>query len=521
MSIKKITNSQTEASLEARIRPVLRNAFPWLKDEDIKHQETFSIKFGRNNITINGIESSKSQARSDIIIYTKGKPLAILELKRPGCNLTTADEEQGLSYARMHSPMPPLVILTNGGKTKILATYTGVEWKPDTPSETEMAQLINSIGKIAEQDIKQAVDTLLGPDSNLWMSFVNTTTKITLSEQTGKISDLSYPFTTEFNIPRESTEKVLSALDGPKKIVIIDGPPLVGKSNIVYELAVRIQNSADLAMLFIEADSGESHGVFQNLANIFSQELGFTFSKDDIMTWLRRLSNSTGPKLILAIDGIGPQKNEVRRDIETLANQQFGSRIKIILTCDDTISNKLTKKENSEKPTGIGRCATKINVEVLNDSEYSNALKVLYKNNISLMLGAHRSPEFRQPSILRALAASTIDANNDHEALISELPSLLGPELLLYTRQNYKEAHDLRNLYQDICEAVVADYIDSKRSTSLSLASISTFMIRRKELLQHIDHSLLKELLDTGLVKMSSTENNQSIIIIQRPQLLA
>ena len=41
-----------------------------------------------------------------------------LELKRPGSLLTTDDDEQGLSYARMLHPRPPLVVVTNGQATR-------------------------------------------------------------------------------------------------------------------------------------------------------------------------------------------------------------------------------------------------------------------------------------------------------------------------------------------------------------------------------------------------------------------
>jgi type I site-specific restriction endonuclease len=45
------------------------------------------------------------------------KPLAVLEVKRPGLELTDSDGAQGLSYARQMEPMPPLLVITNGATT--------------------------------------------------------------------------------------------------------------------------------------------------------------------------------------------------------------------------------------------------------------------------------------------------------------------------------------------------------------------------------------------------------------------
>ena len=56
------------------------------------------------------------RAALDILLELDGRPLAILELKKPGEALDTSVSRQGLSYARLISDyqMPPLVITSNG-----------------------------------------------------------------------------------------------------------------------------------------------------------------------------------------------------------------------------------------------------------------------------------------------------------------------------------------------------------------------------------------------------------------------
>lgn len=114
MSINKLTTHPTEADLEAEIHHALKAAFPWLKQEELRHQTRFVFKFGRSTVEVDGASASKVEARSDVLIYHRDNPLAVLELKRSGIALTENDDSQGLSYARMLFPHPPLVVGKDG-----------------------------------------------------------------------------------------------------------------------------------------------------------------------------------------------------------------------------------------------------------------------------------------------------------------------------------------------------------------------------------------------------------------------
>jgi type I site-specific restriction endonuclease len=75
---------------------------------------------------VGGEPVSRIESRSDVLVSHNGKPLAVLELKRPGQALTESDEKQGLSYAALLHPPPPLVVVTNGSDTRILDSYSGL-----------------------------------------------------------------------------------------------------------------------------------------------------------------------------------------------------------------------------------------------------------------------------------------------------------------------------------------------------------------------------------------------------------
>ena len=171
MTTKIITKGPTEADFEEKIGAAVRKTFPWLPGNELKHQLQFSFTIGRATVEIDGMATT-AQGRTDILVYAHGKPLAVLELKRPGLALTLDDEAQGLSYAKVLTPSFPLVVLTNGDETRKLATYSGEAWEPDTPSEAEFAKLVAAAGRAATGDLKQAVSTLMGSSPAVWLHAV-------------------------------------------------------------------------------------------------------------------------------------------------------------------------------------------------------------------------------------------------------------------------------------------------------------------------------------------------------------
>jgi hypothetical protein len=300
--ISKLTQGPTEADLETRIRETLKSSFPWLDPESIRHQTKFSFTFGRSNVEIDGGTVSRHEARADILLSHKDKPLAILELKRPGVKLTSADREQGLSYARMLHPRPPLVVVTNGAETQFFETHTAEPWQPQEPSEQEVAKLLTAASEIAAADMKHAMDVLLGPHSEVWAQAVRSASRDLITEMTGSLENSLQPFAENFAIPRSASNTAIAAVQ-TSKLVIVEGPPLSGKSNVLREMVSKTATSEDLALLYLEAEPGGA-GVLQRLANVLSETLGWQVNRDEVRHWLRNLSVSSGPSLVIVLDGI-------------------------------------------------------------------------------------------------------------------------------------------------------------------------------------------------------------------------
>ena len=150
MPAKQLTTSPTEADLEASIHHAVAQAFPWLARGSIRHQTRFAFSFGRKKIEVDGAEVSRAESRSDIILYNGERPLAVLELKRAGVPLTADDDAQGLSYARVLNPSPPLVVVTNGNDLHIVETHGGKKWAATVPTEQEFQALVANVNGCQE-----------------------------------------------------------------------------------------------------------------------------------------------------------------------------------------------------------------------------------------------------------------------------------------------------------------------------------------------------------------------------------
>ncbi|WP_245437803.1 MULTISPECIES: type I restriction enzyme HsdR N-terminal domain-containing protein [unclassified Mesorhizobium] len=516
-----VTTAPTEADLEARIHAVLLLAFPWLPPGSLKHQLKFTFKFGHKIVEVDGAAASQAQARADILVFHGSTPLAVLELKREGLPLTQDDTDQGLSYARMVDPRPPLVVITNGVDLTLIETHAAKEWQPGTPSEVALGKLFSAAGMLAASDLQRAVEVLMGPSSRVWMSAVRAATDTTLADMTGRWDEFEKPFVEGFLIPRSATAEVLDNVRARKRITIVEGAPLAGKSNVLREVALSQFSVDDMAVLFVEADS-HGGGIISMISAILGDALGWHVSANDTRNWLASLSKQDGPALVLAIDGLGTARDEVRRDIEELSGDRYGSNLRLVIGVDDTVTTRLTMNETGRKATKIGRRSTVVTLDVLAASEFGQAVNLLSDHRIGIMQGGQSAIEYRIPWVLRSLGADiTTSPQYANEALAAALPPLLGVELLNRARERFDENSVIRHSYRALAEAVMVDTADNSRLPATVLQSMETFVIRRKTLKDHIDTRELKELISRGFAKESVNEDQDMVIVARLPELLA
>lgn len=515
---KQVTKGSTEADLEARIDGAIRIAFPCLPHTAIRHQTTFSFQFGGKKITVDGKDKTHAQARSDVILYFKEKPLAVLELKKSGSVLSEEDSQQGLSYARVLNPSPPLVVVSNGQDVRFIETYTGQDWNPIEHSEQILQGLFQSVAKVAAGDLKLAVSTLMATNPEVWIQAVRKTTDANIDELSGDWSDRLLPFVRGFVIPRKATQAVIKFLRCGSKLVIVEGAPLSGKSNVLRELAQCLKTDSALVVLFIESDGAAT--VLQQLADTLTQQLDWPVSKDDARTWLKNLSHSDGPHLVVAIDGIGLDIDKSRDEIVDLISPIFGTRLSIVVELDDACAEAVVLNSTGRKASAIGRRADRVQVDPLDDAEFSNACDMLWSQRLAMSNGSQSSPELHLPWVLRAIG-SRLMAKSKHgdPNLAVFIPPLLSLDLIYLTRNKFEDG--IRISFRAIAKAALEDAEDRKRPISLILESMCAYVVRRKSLKKHLEYSELQHLQEQGYLKLILHESGEDVFVVRVPELVA
>ena len=518
MAVKQTTKGPTESDFEAEIHRALRIAFPWLPDGSIRHQTTFSFTAGGTHIMVNGAKRNTAHARADILLYWDQQPLAVLELKRPGVALELDDEEQGLSYARVLHPRPPLVVVTNGTDVRLLETHTGKEWVPNERSQESFANLITAASRVATSDLKSAISTLMGSSPETWVQAIRQTSEQNLADLSGKYTDSLQPFVPTFLVPRQATQDVIQKLRDRKRLILVEGPPLIGKSSVLRELTKQTENTDDFVVLFIEADAGT--GILRTLADTLSQALDWPVNKDEARTWLRHLSHSDGPALVLAVDGGRLDRDALRKDIADLSSHIFGQSLRIVVALDDTVANRLVVTPTGINASAIGRRAVRVPLDRLDDGEFADAMHILRDHRVSMMNGAEVSPELRLPWILRSvMSAITSQPKYADKNLGTFIPPILGLNLIAHTRARFHD-DELRGLFNGTAQAVIADSQDRQRPISLVLESVATYVVRRQTLRQYLDNAEIESLVERGCLR-PVMHDSVPILVVRLPELLA
>lgn len=516
--VKQVTTGATEADLEARIDAAIRNAFSFLPRDGIRHQTKFTFWFGGKEITVDGKSKEAAQARADVILFFQERPLAVLELKRKGLALSDEDSKQGLSYARVMNPSPPLVVISNGQEVRFIETHTGQPWQPVERSEQMLQGLMHSAARVAADDLKLAVSTLMVSNPDVWIQAVRKTTSAKIAELSGDWGERLLPFVREFQIPRKATASVRDFLQKGSRLVIVEGAPLSGKSNVLRELADSTRKDVELVVLFIEA--GGQATILQQVADTLAQGLDWPITKEEARTWLKHLSQTDGPRLVVALDGIGLDLATSRDEIVDLTSQTFGAQLSVVVELDDACAEVAVLSSTGRKASAIGRRAARVQVVPLDDAEFGSACEALWNHRLAMSNGAQSSPELRLPWVLRAIGSRLVSQPQHSDAnLAAGIPPLLSVELIHLARSAFEEG--VRISFRAIAEAALEDAEDLKRPVSLILESMGAYVVRRKTLKKHLAHAELERLIEQGYLKQILQESGEDVFVVRVPELVA
>jgi hypothetical protein len=502
------TEGHSEANLESLAMEALRRIFPLLPKEALRSQVTFTIQLGHGVFNIDGEQSYRTTGRADVLVYAGSTPLAVLEFKRPGLELQSDDFKQGRSYARMLDPSPPLVVVTNGAQTQVRSAHSGEEIGYEDISEQRVASLFQAAAAAAQSDIKEAINTLLGANNQLWKDAFDQITQQAIGRMTGSWSDeLERPFVETFLIHREITAELSKKIDSEKRLIVVAGAPLLGSSSVLRDL---VATNTSRAILFIPAEEG---GIFRQLADVLRSALKWPVTPEEARGWLIEISQSSAVPVVLAVDDIG--SDDCLSDLKEFASGSFGKNFRVVVACDDAVAHRLLIRGNRKK-SALGRDAEQLNVPLLTDVEFRQAHETLKELRVLPLPGAEHSLEYRIPWILRAAVALEVaDAAYQNDQIMVSIPPMLGLGLIVLARKRFEDGY-LLSLFAR-CAAAALDATGDIDSATSPI----TFLLRVETAKEHLSDEELKHLSENGYVRYQLDENNRSVIVIKTPELLA
>lgn len=498
------TTTPTEAQLESRINATLSRVF--IGTVDLRHQLRFKVRVGHT--VFDAGSADYVEGRADILVYQHETPLAVLELKREGLAIKPADEEQGRSYALL--AQAPLVVITNGTETRIFQTHDMARLEGTTVEADELTRRVEAASTAARTGVSTAISKLLGTD--LATSAVKALTTRELAELTSGWES-GERFVEGFIVPRRATRELREVLRSGRKVAVLAGPPLSGKSSVLRELALTSEE-VGWDVLYVEGSScGE--GLFRRLANVLAAQFSWPAGPDDVRVWVRQLANRVGRLLVICIDTLPLASAILLGELDELLGS-FGDGLRVVVAVDENDLDSLVHKPNRREKTRIGRISSTIKVGNYDDDEFKAAVRVLAVLGGGLVYGALYAPELRAPWVLRAAVADQmVEASPERQAVLAPL---LGVQVFGVADDRFSDLGELRDDLKRLTVAYLND-LNTKRHHGDVLSSLQLFSIRQEVVREHLDRTAVHGLVRAGILCRGASFSDEATWVIRVPEL--
>lgn len=511
--------AKNEAELEARISSILCN-LPVFNDVQIEQQKTFTIKFGHHAVTVDLKDPSSYANRSifDILLKIDGQNVILLELKKEGLDLTQHDVDQGISYARLIHPMPPITLITNGLDNRFYCTYNKNSIDDSSLDFKNIQTLFDNSFQLATNDFKNAVNLLLNNEPTLFAKIINDLSQTKFNYLIGEIDDISKSICVDFCIQRELLSQIESEFATQKSLIGIIGSALSGKTNLLYQFFNFKKEYGDY--LFYINCLDHEYSILQQLANGLTASSKIQINKDRIREWLINSTGIEGASFYLIIDNFNAQINEkIKSEIIELIDIFKSSQNRILYTIDEYNYKQIAFFKNRRYKTIIGEESKILKLQEFNDTEFKNVqVKLLTNYHLAFENGAYYTPEYRQPRILKHLIS--IFKGEIEENKFQKIMALPDWSLLMAMANNKAYTNEIKNLYQKIADCFIEERKFRHGNSELEVMAFSTGAVTLDFFKQKFPNEL-QLLIESSFVVLREIKDKQTVIYPKVPELIA
>jgi hypothetical protein len=508
-----------EATFEAHLAGSLERVFPTILKARIQTQKNFTLQLGHAIFAVDG-PASYLKGRSDIILFLNGVATLLFELKRPGLALTDEDVSQGISYARLHEPMIPIVVVTNGAEVRIHSSFDRSKIGEVTLDEERIAKIVATSVEQARLGREEAIRNLLEGSPTTWARALRSRTGESLGEPRGSLENFTRPLCSDFRLSRRATTAIGASFAVGERAVALVGPPLSGKTNVISELCDRSEELG-LAPLYIDCADGED--LLQEIAAALSDSFGASISRDAVSQWLRIGAgevSKTRPRLVLMLDSLSPEESTPLLKQATNLLRNAGPNVAILLALTESGFETVRVNPGRTTLSKLGRDTKIVALEMLDDDEIDAAAeKLLRQTRIAIPPGSRFELAMHEPRTIRLMMAINGQQFEIPEGQYVKLPSIVPSSVLEKLWMTTAETTELRADLISLATAYLKE-IEGGRTTELMLASIGIGSMSLATVESNMTEAAFNRLLKRGHIKRFSLAD-EIVIVPTVPALLS
>jgi len=511
-----------EAKLEAKISSVISKIFPTFKKAGVEHQNSFSLKVGHHNLTINSISPTRNTVRAiyDILFKIGEQNIMLLELKNENIKITDDDIAQGISYARLLDQMPPITLISNGHDNRLFKTYNREPIERDTLDLQYVLDTIDNNFTIALKDLRDAVDLLLNNDPELFSQIINNISAEKFNLLVGPIEDYEKPISEDFNIERTILRDIITGFE-KNSVVGIQGAAFSGKTTLLYQFYHKIVAEKDF-ILFIDCND-QNYSIYRQLATAFNKSTNALVDSDQILKWLvSSLHTGSKERFYLLLDNFNKKIPEtIMAEILELMDLFEGQKHRILFTIDEFNFKEFINVPHRKYKKMFGKKSKVLKINEFDDAEFNSALeKMATEFRLGIGHGGYFTPDYRLPHILRYLLTSLGDRklSSDHLREIVAVPDL---DLLRGIVKNEGFPKRIHQLFQKIASCFIEEQPIRKKMPELSTAAFGSGAVLTQTFKDKYPQDY-DEVAESSLVLIRELPSSEHTIIFPKlPELIA
>lgn len=340
----------------------------WLADHgfgaaDILIEKSFELCLGRGILRVgDDKQTNLFRPRADILVRScDGRNLLIVEVKALNQNLDEKTREQGISYARLlrEGGIAPFVVLTNGTESKIFDSISGEQIDGQIiPPEHPFVQ--NGFRVTASDlDLRaKALEALISLSPDNLIKFCHTQVSNRMRRLRSDEPNSGKKYIPALYVEREEANKKLYKLlnEEKRKVVLLIGPPQVGKTNFVCHTVEKLLLQQGIPCLFYPAID-VNQGLLEEISEDFEWTFGDNSSVPILISKLAYILNKTSQKIIIFIDGWNETSQQLARIIDCQSQKLFSRDcIQLVISMTNVAASRLLLDETGS-PSYVAEAA--------------------------------------------------------------------------------------------------------------------------------------------------------------------